>query len=120
VSRVFSWHWAFLGLLPLLAITVALSAPPLTRLRKAGTVGRPELTAEQRERLPKSARPVPLWAGLMLAAGAAALQVAGQQLSWSALLVGLAGVALLLVGLPRAMPAGFWKFGAGLAALVAV
>lgn len=120
VSRVFSWHWAFLGLLPLLLITVALAAPPLVRLRRAGVVGRPEMPPAQRDLLPKTARPVPLWAGFALAVGAAAIQVAGQQLSWLALVVGFVGVALLIIGLPRAMPRGFWKFGAGLAALVAV
>lgn len=115
VSRVFSWHWAFLGLLPLLVVTGLLAAPPLVRLARAGVIGRPEPSDRA---LPTGVRPVPLWAGLVLALGSMLIQLAGQRLDQVALVIGIVGLALLLVGLPPAMPKGFITLGAGLAAIV--
>ncbi|MGJ3508549.1 MFS transporter [Enemella sp. A6] len=114
VSRVFSWHWAFLGLLPLLLMTVILGAPPLRRLTRDGVIGRPEAGASS---LP-AVRPVPLWAGLVLAVGAMMIQLAGQRLDAVAIGLGVGGLVLLLIGLPPAMPRGFLTLSAGLAAIV--
>ena len=68
---------------------------------------------------PGRARPAPLWAAGLVALAAAALQLAGQRLDWVALGLLVAGlIAVLVVGLPRLMPACFNRLGRGLPAVI--
>ena len=67
-----------------------------------------------------AARPAALWAAGLVAVAAAAIQLAGQRLDWLALALLVAGLAGLLVGLPRLMPPGFLRLGRGLPAVIMV
>ncbi len=55
-----------------------------------------------------------------MAIGAAALQAAGQRLDLIAVALAVGGIAALLVGLPRLMPAGFLRLRRGLPAVILV
>lgn len=106
LTESFSWHWVFLAVAPFLLGSLALGARPLARLQAA--------------RLPSRSitSPVPVWAAFAAAGGVAMLQLAGQWLNLPGLAVGAAGIVVLLLGLPRLMPAGFMRMGAGLASVM--
>ena len=104
VTERFSWHWVFLGLLPLVLLAVALVAPA-SRGLEAPT------------------EPPPVRAGLVPAAVVAALGVAA--LSWSGqhttavgLLVAVGAVAGLVPALRRLVPPGSLTARPGIAAVV--
>ncbi|OYO08635.1 MFS transporter [Enemella evansiae] len=109
VTTSWSWHWVFLGILPLILLAALLAGPPLVRLQR-----RPREAGDR--------SPVPAWVGLVLAAAAVALQYAGQRVSirldWLVAVAALAGVLLLALALPRLMPRGFLTLGRGLPAVV--
>lgn len=109
VTTTFSWHWVFLGILPLIVAAALLAGPPLIRLQR-----RPRETGGR--------SPVPAWVGLVLAAAAVALQYAGQRVSirldWLVAVSASAGVLLLVLALPRLMPPGFLTLGRGLPSVV--
>jgi hypothetical protein len=67
---------------------------------------------------PDGPRPAPLWAAGAVALAAASLQLAGQRLDWVALGLLVAGLAGLVLGLPRLMPDCFAQFGRGLPAVI--
>ncbi|GAA1393493.1 MFS transporter [Luteococcus peritonei] len=106
VTHRFGWHWVFWALVPLLLAATALSAGPLAEL--------------QRRHVPhvEGANPVPLWAAGLAAASAALLQGASQLLGWTGLVLGVVALVLLLVSVPRLMPAGFLRVRPGLSAVV--
>lgn len=114
VTREFSWHWVFLGIIPLLAASAALVVPVIIRLGRTGVLD-PDAESE--------ANPVPIWAGFTLALGAVALQFAGQRAGQPetrdaiALLAALAGVAVLVFTLPKVMPPGLFRLAKGLPAV---
>ncbi len=102
----FGWHWVFLGVVPALLVVTGLGWRPLTRLLHRP---RPAHT---------NPSPVPVWAAFAAAIGAALLQLAGQWLNRPGLLAGAVGLVVLVIGLPRMMPAGFVRVGRGLPALM--
>lgn len=108
VTTTWSWHWVFLGVVPLLVIAAALALPPLVRL--------------QARHEPGETNPVPAWVGLVLSAAAVAIQYAGQRFAarqdWLVAFAAVVGVGLLWIGLPRLMPKGFLTGGRGLPAVM--
>lgn len=114
VTREFSWHWVFLGILPLVALGGALVVPVILRLSRAGVLT-PDAQSES--------NPVPVWAGFALALGAVALQYAGQRAGQPegrdviAAAAAVGGIAVLVFTLPRVMPPGLLRLARGLPAV---
>jgi MFS family permease len=107
LSQALSWHWVFWSVLPLMAVGGLLIAGPLRRVHLPPHHG---ATSSLRQML---------WAALA-AAGAAALQLAGQRIEvWSLAWLAL-GVGLLWWGLPPLLPAGFRPWGRGLDSVIGV
>ena len=107
ITTRLGWQWVFFGVVPFLALVVLPGVRPLSAL--------------QRQRQPQEGyetNPVPVWAAFAAATGAALLQVAGQHLGWQGIVVAVLGLAALLAGLPRLMPAGFLRLRVGLPALM--
>lgn len=104
-----SWHWVFLAVLPLVAFGAVMLLPTLARMIR-----------DQPAAAKTRARPQAMWAAGVVALAAAAIQLAGQRLDWLALGLAAAGLAGLLVGLPRLMPAGFLRMRRGLSAVILV
>ncbi len=105
VTDTFSWHWVFLGLVPLVVLAVLLLLP----------AGR-GLTA------PSVAPPVR--SGLVAAAfaaavGVAALSWAGQRLTPAAFVTALVALAVLVPAIRRLVPPGTFTARPGIAAVVA-
>lgn len=105
VTEHLSWHWVFLGLLPLVGLAVLLVLPAVRGLAPP-------------------AEPAPPHRGLVLAAVAAAVGVAG--LSWAGqhptvagAVLAAAALALLVPALRRLLPAGTVRARRGIAAVVA-
>ena len=98
VTRTWSWHWVFLGVVPLAVIAALLVLPPLRRLQAEHVIT-------------EGVQLVPAWVGLVLSAAAVLVQYAGQLLAdpatWNGptVAVGMGaaagGLLLLGVGLPR-------------------
>lgn len=107
LSETFSWHWVFWSVLPLMAIAGALILKPL---RRAELPPNDDVPAAPRQLV---------WAALV-AAGAAALQLAGQRIELWSLAWLLAGLVLLGWGLPPLLPAGFRPVRAGLSSVIVV
>ncbi|GAB3624073.1 MFS transporter [Mariniluteicoccus endophyticus] len=110
ITEHLSWHWVFYAVLPLLALGAVLALPPLLALQRARTPHE------------EDSSPVPMWVGLLLALAAVGLQYAGQRAAttpdvWAAL-CGAAGLALLVVALPRIMPRGLLTLAPGLPAVM--
>jgi MFS family permease len=109
LTASFSWHWVFISVLPLVALGGAMVLPRVLQMI--------------RRHNPQSAggtRPASLWAAAMVAVAAAAIQLAGQRLDLVALVLLGAGLAGLVIGLPRLMPPGFLRLGRGLPAVIMV
>lgn len=104
-----SWHWVFYAVVPLVVGGGLLVLPTLRRLSRSWTPAASD---------PDGAAPAPLWAAGVVALSAAALQLAGQRLDWVSIGLLLAGLAGLVVGLPRLMPACFARLGRGLPAVI--
>ncbi|MFW3169416.1 MFS transporter [Geodermatophilus sp. CPCC 206100] len=101
-----SWRWVFLGLLPLVGVSLLLVLPALRGLTPPAASGgrwRPARTG---------------WAGLA-GLGIAALQVAGQRLDGPAVGIAAGGLVALTAGLRRLLPGGVARARAGLPAVVA-
>jgi MFS family permease len=98
------WRWVFLGLLPLIAVGLALLLPAL------GRVGAPRGSAA-----PASAR---RWWALLAGLGIAGLQYAGQRLDLPAAGIAAAGGAALAVSLRALLPEGTGRARPGLPAVI--
>jgi MFS family permease len=108
VTERFSWHWVFLGLVPVVLLAVGLVAPATRRL------GQPQ--RDQRS-------PIPRRRGLVLAALCAALAVSA--LSWasqrpgaSAAAVAGAALVLLVPSMRALMPTGVFRAARGVPTVV--
>src|SRR5918998_1614323 len=109
LTEQLSWHWVFYAVVPLVVGGGLLILPTLRTLNRSWT------PAEHDGNI---ASPAPLWAAGVVALSAAALQLAGQRLDWLALGLLVAGLAGLVVGLPRLMPACFSRIGRGLPSVI--
>ena len=109
ITETFSWHWVFFAVLPLVAFSALVSTPTLLSLIRSFTPPEPD---------PDRPKPAPLWAAGVVALSAAAIQLAGQRLDLAALGLFAAGVAGLLVTMPRLMPPGFLRWRHGITAVI--
>ncbi len=111
LTETWSWHWVFLGVVPFLVGVLSLGARPLLELHRRW---RPH---------DGSTNPVPVWAAFAAAIGAALVQLAGQRLAVEidllVVVLAIAGLVVLLAGLPALMPAGFMRLSTGLPSLMA-
>lgn len=102
-----SWRWVFWAILPLVMLGALLTLPTVR-----GLPG-PEADADPGHRPPARA-------ALAVAIGVALVQLAGQRLTVSSTLFGVAGGLALVVFLPALMPPGFSVRVRGLSAVVGV
>src|SRR5918997_2248259 len=109
LTNQLSWHWVFYAVVPLVIGGGLLVLPTLRKLSRSWTPAESD---------GDGADPAPLWAAGVVALSAAALQLAGQRLDWLALGLLVAGLAGLVVGLPRLMPACFSRIGRGLPSVI--
>ncbi len=120
ITHRFSWHWVFWGLLPIVVLAVALGAVSLRGMElPKGSRGEEKSAGD----VDRGSRPVPVWAAILGAAGAAMLQYAGHrvgELNAGVVAIAVAGVAALLVALPVLMPPGTMRLRAGLASVMPV
>jgi MFS family permease len=103
VTEHWTWRLVFLGLVPVAIAPVALVLP---RMRGLPVVP-PAARRQGRKRR-----------ALAAAVGIGLLQYAGQRLVWWSLLLLAAGLALMVVSLPRLLPAGTLRFARGLPSVV--
>ena len=108
VTEQLSWHWVFLLVIPMVLGGGLLVLPTLRRLMRGYVRPEPD---------PDAPSPAPLWAAGLVAIGAALLQLAGQRLDWIALALFVAGIAALVLSLPRLMPNCFSRVR-GLSAVI--
>jgi MFS family permease len=99
-----TWRLVFLGLLPLIALGLALVLPAVRSL--GGTDGAPGPAPARR------------WWAVLTGIGIGALQYAGQRLDVLAAGIALVGLAALVVGLRRLLPPGTVRARPGLPAVV--
>jgi MFS family permease len=105
VTERFSWHWVFLGLLPLVVVAFVLVLP--------ASRGLPTPTE------PPTARPGLVVAAFAAALGVTALSWSGQHTTTVGLVVALVAAAVLLQALRRLVPPGTFRARPGIAAVVA-
>lgn len=110
VTQQLSWHWVFLGLIPVVVLAVGLVVPAVSQLDRPALVA--SVSASPRRR------------GLVLAALGAAVAVSA--LSWaaqhwtvSAAEVAAAAVLLLVLSMRRLLPSGVFRGRRGLPTVVA-
>ncbi len=108
LAETWSWHWVFWSVLPVLLLAGLLVIRPLLGLSLPAHT---EAVQPPRRHLRMA---------LLVAAGAASLQWAGQRIEPASLLWLTVGLGLLIWGLPPLMPAGFSLTGRGLSAVVNV
>ena len=108
LAETWSWRWVFWSVLPLLLIANALVLAPLRRVQLPPP--HPPATGAGR----------PMAMAAMIAGGAALVQWAGQHLEPLSLVWLVAGIGLLVWGLPTLMPAGYRPWVGGLSAVVTV
>ena len=105
VTEQLSWHWVFLGLVPLVVVALLLVLP--------ASRGLPTPTD------PPAARPGLVAAAFAAAFGVSALSWSGQHTTLIGLAVALAAAAVLGQALRRLVPAGTFVARPGIAAVVA-
>jgi MFS family permease len=110
LASAFSWHWVFIAVLPLVALGGAMVLPTLLVMMRSHVPQPADPTS----------KPAPLWAAGLVAAAAAAIQLAGQRLDWIALVLLGGGILGLVAGLPRLMPPGFLRLSRGISAVILV
>lgn len=109
VTEQLGWRWVFLGIPVLVVLPLAAMLPPLRR-RASGPPEGADTAA------PPNGRRLRL--ALAVAAGAALLQYAGQDLRPLAVLPAAAGAALLAPAALRLLPRGTYRAARGLPAVV--
>ena len=105
VTDHLTWRLVFLGLLPLIAVGLALVLPSIRRLAV------PDGTA-----VPAAGR---RWWALLAGVGIGALQYAGQRRDLLAVGIAVLGLAALVAGLRKLLPAGTVRARRGLPAVIA-
>ncbi|WP_308282517.1 MFS transporter [Pseudonocardia nigra] len=106
VTEALSWHWVFLGLVPLVLLAVGLVVPAVRQLEPpSGEVAAPRRGL--------------VVAALAAAAGVAGLSWASQQVSLLALGVAAAALGVLVPALLRLLPTGVFRAGRGIPTVVA-
>jgi MFS family permease len=105
VTEQFSWHWVFLGLLPLVVVALLLVLPASRGLPTPAD--------------PPKARPGVVSAAFAAAFGVTALSWSGQHTTYVGLVVALAAAAVLFQALRRLVPEGTFVARPGIAAVVA-
>ncbi len=105
VTDHLTWRLVFLGLLPLIAVGLALVLPSIRRLAV------PDGTA-----VPVAGR---RWWALLAGVGIGALQYAGQRRDLLAVGIAVLGLAALVAGLRKLLPAGTVRVRRGLPAVIA-
>lgn len=110
VTEAFSWHWVFLGLVPLVVLATALVVPAVRGTGPAETAA--------------PARPGTVPAALAAAVGVAGLSWAGQELGsttsgWATAGAALAAVLLLVPALRVLLPRGVFTAVRGVPSVVA-
>ncbi len=107
VADTIGWRWVFLGLLPLVAVAGAITAPLLRTFERDAAAG------EQRASSPADALVVAVGAGLVLAAVSSRSLLAGPPIAAIGLLIGARAYV-------RLMPPGTVRLGRGLPAAIGV
>lgn len=111
ITETFSWHWVFYGVVPLVVIATVVALRPMLTLQRSGALDPTGVS-----------NPVPLWAGLVVALGAAGVQYAGQQLEhgfgWRVVVIAVVAIGLLAISLPPLMPPGFLRLRVGLPSVI--
>jgi MFS family permease len=108
VTERLSWHWVFLGLVPVVLLALGLVVPSMRRL------GQPE---PSRNNTPR--RRGLVLAALCAAVGVSALSWAAQHPSTSAAPVAGAALVLVVPSMRRLLPAGVFRARRGVPAVVA-
>jgi MFS family permease len=108
VTQHLSWRWVFLGLLPFVLIGAALMMPVLRRL-SGGTDGSADLSDPRRVLL-----------ALVVAAGIAGFEGAGQHPSAVTVVLAAAGIAVAVVALHGLVPPGTFRVRPGVSAAIAL
>ncbi len=108
VTERLSWHWVFLGLVPVVVLAVGLIVPAVRRLGQPG----PGRSATAR-------RPGLMFAALCAAVGVSALSWASQRPSTAAAVVAGAALGLLVASIRRLLPAGVFRAHRGVPTVVA-
>ncbi|HYH29295.1 MAG TPA: MFS transporter [Pseudonocardia sp.] len=108
VTEAVSWHWVFLGLVPLVLVAAALVVPAVRRLERP-------VPATDAAR-----RPGVVLAALAAAVGVAALSWASQNASALAAAVAVAAVAVIAPALARLLPRGVFRLRRGIPTVVAM
>jgi MFS family permease len=106
VTERLSWHWVFLGLVPLVAVALALVVPAVRRLPAPAGVD-------------ALARGGVVLAAAGAAVGVTALSWAAQHVSGTGAAVAVAAVAVLVPSLRRLLPAGVFRALPGVPTVVA-
>lgn len=106
LTRHLSWHWVFGSCLPIVLVTLVLTAGPLRQMQSR--LQRPDHA---------EADPVPIWAAVLSAVGIACVQMAGQTISWRSVPLSIVGLGLLGVSLTRLMAPGFFRVSPGIPAV---
>ena len=108
------WRFVFWLIIPLMAIAAVVGFRPVYRLYR-----------ERATRAP-SKDDAPVWAAIAGIGGLAIIQAVAQTLGgeighildWRFITLAIVGVAAVGTAMPRLMPAGFWRFRAGMASLM--
>ncbi|MFC4944470.1 MFS transporter [Pseudonocardia sp. GCM10023141] len=108
VTERFSWHWVFLGLVPLVLLAVGLVVPAVVKL---GAPDPGRTTQPPRRGL--------VAAALGAAAGVGGLSWASQQVTVTALVVAVVALAVLVPSMRRLLPRGVFRARRGISTVVA-
>ena len=105
IVTISSWHWVFWSVLPVMAVGGILVLRPLRTVELA-----PEEPHELKKRLMALAA--------LVAVGLALIQWAGQRLDLFSIVLGIAGLAAVVFGLPPLMPKDMDWTGKGISGVV--
>ncbi|MGQ0719671.1 MAG: MFS transporter [Pseudonocardiales bacterium] len=107
VTERLSWHWVFLGLVPVVVLAVGLVVPSVRWLEQPD----PGRSTHRRRGL--------VFAALGAAVGVSALSWASQRPSYTAAAVAVGALVLLVPSMRRLLPAGVFRACRGIPTLVA-